>query len=200
MWVPEMDFTEKMLEQLIAGEAVAYHRDDSAKGTRYAYHLADWQKPLFERAKETGILMNPTRSRFADDALQNVWVAYEGIHQRAAVLIRIEPHLTWQAGALLSPDVVLGLDIRPWAEYSVVYHVPIPRKLHRRGMDELRLLMTIVTDDDPMAPWKPGASHVDTNWGELIGVPPSQALAIAAQVLAIMRQCTEPLQSRHERG
>ena len=112
------------------------------------------------------------------DALHNVWRAYQGRQGRPTVEVDIVP-------GLFRHGDELGWQWR--TTYHVKWYLPMDRQLSPAGLDELRFLMTLVSDDDPTGEWEPGKSHADAcGYGELMNVCPQDALPLARQVLAIL--------------
>jgi hypothetical protein len=181
VWVPGLDLDDEKLAQLISGEAACYHRDDSPEGEKAAYHLTGFEVECFEAAQQTGILINPTHDfGYLQDAIHNVWKAYQHIHGKPAVEVCITP------ARYRSP---YGLGWVWKTVYSVRWDLPMSLWLRPEGVDELRFLMSLATEDDPIAEWQPGKSHVDwTGHGALEHVPGQDALALAKQVLIVLER------------
>ena len=184
-YCPQMDITEAMLDQLITGEAYARLCYSSEEDSEHAaYQLVDWQRQLFEEAKQTGILINPTYEIYLDDALHNVWEAYCSLHRQPLVEVRIEPRL---AGG--GP---LGWQWR--TVYTVRFSPPnLLWRVAPEGVDELRLLITLFTDDDPTADgWDPDLLHHSyvnrDGSGELTNLRTTDALPLAKQALTILER------------
>jgi len=178
--VPEFDLTDEMLDKMMHGHASCRHIIDTEAGERAAYHLSDWQRALFNEAKQTDILINPTKYHpYLDDALHNVWKAYQGMRGQCAVEVRLEPALTSHQG---------GLGWLWQTSYTVGWTIPMNREVSQEGVDELRFFMTVSTADDPLGEWAPGKSHVD-HWGHgaLVHVSAQEALPLARNVLAILQ-------------
>jgi hypothetical protein len=183
LYCPEMEITEAMLDKLVTGEAHACLCYSSEEDSEHAYyHLTDWQRRLFEQAKETGILINPTHERYLGDALGNVWEAYGSIHGRPVVEVRIEP---WN-----TPGGLLGWEWR--TVYTVRFSPPnLLWDVQAPGLDELRLLITLFTDDDPTnhgrEPDTWHQSYVSPEGdGQLVNLRPDDAMPVARQALMLL--------------
>jgi hypothetical protein len=193
-YCPEMDVTEPMLAKLITGEASArlcYSSDEDSE--RMRYHLSDWQRQLYADAKQCGVLVNPTTEIFTEDALHNVWKADCSLSGRPCVEVRIAPQLIRAAGPL-------GYVWRN--AYTVAFEPPNQLwGVDAAGLDELRLLVTLFTDDDAtndgrdLDTW--GKSYVSPEGqGQLVNLQPTDAIPVARQALMILERFTHQTRRR----
>jgi hypothetical protein len=181
----EMEITESMLDKLIIGEAycrLCYSSKEDSE--RASYQLTGWQRQLFEEAKQTGILINPTHEMYLTDALHNAWESYCSIHRRPLVEVRIEPGL--------NSSGPLGWQWR--TVYTVRFSPPnLGWDVQAPGIDELRLLITLFTDDDPTNDgWEPDEWHRSyiraEGDGQLVDIQSTDAMPVARQALTILEQ------------
>jgi hypothetical protein len=143
IYCPEVELNEEQLQRLVDGIDLCFHIEDDphGKGHRVDYELSPWQKRLFEHAKRIEILVNPTIWRYEHDALQNVWEAYQGMHNRPVVILRIAPTLG-VAEALLGSGIFSSpRDVGMGSQYTVAFRPAFHDHLTPEGLEELRILI-----------------------------------------------------------